>query len=422
MKRFRLAIGVLVAAFALGLGYIYSASFAPSTASRAQATSNAVAAGGHAEGEKEESGHEHKEGEEDKEGKIGMTAERIAAAKIAVAKAEPGNLRRRLSVPGAVTMDRNRIGRVAAKVIGTVAELKKRLGDGVRAGETIAILDSREVADAKSEYIAAVVNFQLQNTLYERGKALWEKKISSEQQYLRARATQQEAQVRRDLARQKLSALGVGDKEVDGLSATEQVATGLERYEIRAPISGRVTEQLVDLGAPVGGEGQAKELYVIADLSSVWVELTVSTSDLPQTREGQHVEIYASGNDRRSAGRIVFTSPVLNSETRSARVIASVPNADHFWRPGSFVTADVVLEETPAKVVVPKSALQTIKGEPSIFVRTADGFETRQVMVGNDDSQSVEVTFGLEPGETIAVSNTFLLKAEAGKSEAGHAH
>lgn len=415
MNRFRLTLGALAAASALGLAYAYFPSRAPSTVSSSAQTAAA-------KGEKAEDGHGHKESGEEKEGGINMAAERIAAAKITVAKAERGNLSRRLSVPGAVIMDRNRIGRVAAKVVGTVAELKKGLGDPVVAGETIAILDSREVADAKSEFIAATVNFQLQETLYQREQTLWDKQIAPEQRMLRARATQQEAQVRRDLARQKLSALGVGDREIEGLSDTGKVATGLQRYEIRAPISGRVTEQLVDLGAPVGGEGQAKELYVIADLSSVWVELTVSTSDLPQIKEGQKVEIHASGSDGRSTGTIVFTSPVLNQETRSARVIATVPNKDGHWRPGSFVTADVVLEETAASVVVPKSAVQTIKGEPSIFVRTADGFETRQVLLGNEDGQSVEITFGIEAGEMIAVSNTFLLKAEAGKAEAGHAH
>lgn len=384
---------------------------------------SAIASERHAEGDKEEQHAHEKTGEgEKREGQITMAAGRIAAAKIAIAKVGRGSLIKRLSVPATILVDRARVGRVAAKVVGTVSELRKGLGDTVAAGETIATLESREVADAKSEFIAATVNFDLQETLYQRERVLWDKKISSEQRMLRARATQQEALVRRDLARQKLSALGVTMREIKDLSAAGRSATGLERYNIGAPISGRVVEQLVDLGAPVGGEGQAKELYVIADLSTVWAELTVSTSDLAQIREGQKIIIRTSGVEGQSGGSIIFISPLLNQETRSARVIATVANRDLLWRPGSFVTADVLLEATEAKVVVPKSALQTVERETSVFVRTEEGFETRHVLVGNDDNQSIEITFGLEPGEQIAVSNTFLLKAEAGKAEAGHSH
>ena len=191
--------------------------------------------------------------------------------------------------------------------MGTVAELNKRLGDTVAKGEVVAVLDSREVADAKSEYLAALVNFDLQKTLFEREQSLFQKSITAEQQFLRARTTFTEAQLRADLARQKLYALGVNDKEVAGLS--RQSMQGLQRYELRSPIAGRVVERLVDLGAPVGGEGQAKELYVVADLSSVWIELSVPTADLPSIKEGQRLAITAGANGKPTEGRVVFISP-----------------------------------------------------------------------------------------------------------------
>ena len=202
--------------------------------------------GKHAHGGKAD-GHGHEEGPE---GVVKMPPERIAAAKIEVAPVGKGTLARRLSVPGTVAPDPDRIGRVAAKVVGTVAELNKRLGDTVAKGEVIAILDSREVAEAKSDYLGASVNFDLQKTLFEREQSLFQKNITAEQQFLRARTAFAEAQLRLDLARQKLFALGVGEKEIAGLSkATMQ---GLQRYEIRAPLAGRVVERKVDLGAPVG--------------------------------------------------------------------------------------------------------------------------------------------------------------------------
>lgn len=350
---------------------------------------------------------------------LAMASEQIVQSNIAVRPAEPGVLRSRLRVPGTIIPDRNRVGKVPSKVVGTVAELRKRLGEQVQAGEVIAILDSREVADAKSEYIAAIVNFQLQQTLYQREKTLWEKQVSSEQRLLRADAAYREIQVRRDGAKQKLSALGVSEEAIARLASATGDAKGLERYEIKAPIGGRIVEQLVDIGTPMGGEGQAHELYSIADLSMVWVELTVSPQDLPSIREGQQLLIEGATT---TSGTIIFTSPVLNQDTRSARVIASVDNRDGAWRPGSFVTADIAVSEAKADLVIPKAALQTIEGKSRVFVRTTEGFESREVGVGKDDGNDVEVLSGLKAGEVIAVANTFLLKAELGKSEAEHGH
>jgi cobalt-zinc-cadmium efflux system membrane fusion protein len=353
---------------------------------------------------------------------IAMDAEHIDAAKIEIRPAIRGAIKSRLRVPGTIIADRNRVARVPSKVVGTVAELKKRLGDPVSAGEIIAILDSREVADAKSEYIASIVNFRLQDTLYQRQKILWEKKVTSEQALLKAEATFQEARVRRDVARQKLSALGVGDEIVAKLAESKTPSSGLERYEIKAPIGGRIVEQLVDVGTPMGGEGQAHELYAITDLSKVWVELTVSTQDLSDIKKGQSVIIAANDGSDQSVGTIIFTSPVLNQDTRSARVIASIDNRAGKWLPGTFVTAEVAVAETKAEIVVPKGAIQNIKGEDRVFVRTDAGFEARQVDVGKRDDHSTEIVSGLMAGELVATANTFLLKAELGKSEAEHEH
>lgn len=364
-------------------------------------------------------GGEKKEGTEGKEGVLKLDADQIAAAKIETGKVSDGTLARRLTVPGTIVPAADRIGRVAAKVVGVVAELNKQLGDSVAKGEVVAVLDSREVADAKSEYLAASVNFDLQKTLFEREQTLFQKQVTAEQQFLRARTTFSEVQLRLDLARQKLMALGVPEKEIAGLT---RQSTALQRYELRAPIGGRIVERLVNLGTPVGGEGQAKELYGIADLSQVWVELAVSPRDLPSVKEGQAVQITIGGTNERAEGKIVFKSPILNPETRSARVVAQITNTNGVWQPGAFVTAGIVVEEQKAPLVVPKSALQTVGKETVVFVRTPEGFEKREVALGRSDGQSTEIVFGLDPGEEIAVTNAFTLKAELGKSEASHAH
>ena len=226
---------------------------------------------------------------------VKLSAEQIAAAHIEVAPAGPGNLLRTVRVPGNVMMDPDLIGHVPAKVIGTVIELRKRLGDTVQKGEIVAYLESREVADAKSEFLTAGSNLELQTNLFERERTLFEKKISAEQQFLRAENAFAVSKLRYDLARQKLSALDVDEGEIAELP--KQPVANLRRYALRSPTAGRVIERRVDLGAPVGGDQQEKEVYVIADMSSVWVELIASAPDLALLKEGDSIAIEDSTHD-----------------------------------------------------------------------------------------------------------------------------
>lgn len=126
--------------------------------------------------------------------------------------------------------------------------------------------------------------------------------------------------------------------------------------------------------------------------------------------------------ETRGEGRIVFLSPVLDPETRSARAVVELPNPEGAFRPGGFVTAEVATEERRFEVLVPRGAVQEIGGESVVFVRTPEGFEKREVVLGRGDQEGVEVVFGLDPGERYAAANTFVLKAELGKAEAEHSH
>ncbi|HSJ40614.1 MAG TPA: efflux RND transporter periplasmic adaptor subunit, partial [Xanthobacteraceae bacterium] len=256
-----------------------------------------------------------------REGLIKLSAAQIAALRIEVAPAGPGMLSRTVRVPGNVMMDPDRIGHVPAKVIGTVVELRKRLGDVVQKGEVVAYLESREVADAKSEFLTAAANLELQTTLIERERSLFEKKISAEQQVLRAENAFSLSKLRHDLARQKLSALDVDEAEIAELP--KQPVANLRRYALRSPISGRVIDRRVDLGAPVGGDQQEKEIYVVADLSSVWVELVASAPDLGLMKEGDDIVIEDSTRAK-ATGKTIFISPMVNTETRTTRVIVSL--------------------------------------------------------------------------------------------------
>jgi membrane fusion protein, heavy metal efflux system len=342
----------------------------------------------------------------------------IDAGKFAVAEAGPGTLTKRISVPGSIVPSGDHIARVAVRLLGTVAELRKRLGDSVQAGEVVAVIESREVADAKSEYLAARLVFDLQQTLFSRSQRLFDGKVLSENDYLRARTTFEDARVKHEIARQKLFALSLTAEQIEALP--QQPVETLRRQELRAPISGRIAERRVELGSLVGREGLESELFVIVDLSEVWAELAVSPSDLANIREAQPITISSGAGSESSSATIMLVSPLLDRDTRAARVVASVDNANRKWRPGSFVTAEIPVDETMAEIVVPLMAVQTIKGASTVFVRVTKGFEARKVTVGRQDARVAEITSGLAAGERIATANTFVLRADLGKTESGH--
>jgi cobalt-zinc-cadmium efflux system membrane fusion protein len=327
---------------------------------------------------------------------------------------QDGTLSRRIVVPGTIVPHADRIARVSVKLSATVAELRKKLGDTVAKGEVIAVLESREVANAKSEYLAALLNSDLQKNLYGRDKILWDRHVMAEQLVLKSRGAAAQAKVNLDIARQKLFALGVTENELATLP--DEPETSLRRQEVRAPISGRVVERKVDLGAAVGRDNLETELFTVADLDRVWVELAIGPTDLPMVAEGQTVSVAAHGLSRRAVGKIVFISPIVDRDTHSARVVAEIANPDGNWRPGSLVHATVAIEERSVALAVPVSAIQTIDKMRVLFVRTSEGFEKRQVMLGDGDDRLFEVLSGVRDGETIAVSNTFALKAEFLKS------
>jgi cobalt-zinc-cadmium efflux system membrane fusion protein len=365
--------------------------------------------------------HDEKPGaktEHHDEALVKLSAAQIETGKFAVEDVRGGVLGKRITVPGSIVPSGDHIARVAVRLLGTVAELRKRLGDTVVAGEVVAVIESREVADAKSEYLAARLVFDLQQTLFNRSRSLWDGKVLSENDFLRARTTFEDARVKLELSRQKLFALSLNAEQIEALP--QQPVETLRRQELRAPISGRVAERRVELGSLVGREGQESELFVIVDLSMVWAEFAVAPADLGHIREGQPISITSGGAP--SPATIMFISPLLDKDTRSARVVASVDNAARVWRPGAFVSAEIPIDQTPANLVVPKSALQTLERDNVVFVRTDEGFEARKVSLGRQDGRVAEVTAGLKAGEQIATANTFVLKADLGKAAVEHQH
>src|SRR6266576_560702 len=169
-----------------------------------------------------------------------MTDEQIKLAQVELAEVGPATIAKRLVVPGSIVPNADLIAHVSVKLSGTVAELRKNIGDDVLKDEVIAVLESREVADAKSEYMAARLTNDLAQDLSNRDKTLWEGRAVPEQQYLRSRNTAAQSAMKVNIARQKLMALGLAENEITALPDTSEAL--LRRQDVRAPISGRVVE------------------------------------------------------------------------------------------------------------------------------------------------------------------------------------
>lgn len=212
----------------------------------------------------------------------------------------------------------------------------------------------------------------------------------------------------------------IGDTVEKGeLLAKIESNQSLTVYEMRAPISGTVIDRQISLGEYAS---EQKPAFIVADISTVWVDLSVYRRDLPRVRIGDTVQIDVGDGGTPIEAKLSYVSPVGSSDTQSALVRAVVANDGMRLRTGLFVSARLILSAKQVPVAVKGTALQTVENKNVVFVRNGEKFETREVEIGSRDFENVEIVFGLMDGDRYAAKNSFVVKAELGKSEASHDH
>ena len=287
----------------------------------------------------------------------------------------------------------------------------------MRAGQLLAVLESRELADAKALFLASVERLKLANAVFEREERLRDERISSEQDFLDARRALAEARIERRTAEQKLHALGFSNGDLEGLSNQHDATFTI--YRLTAPFDGTVIDRHITIGETVEA-GYA--VLTVADLDSVWIDLSVYQKDIGVVRAGQRASIVTEHGERADL-EIGFVQPLVGEDTRTARARIVAPNRNGLWHPGCFVTATVTTSSAHANVVVPDTAVIRMEdGDDVVFVETAEGFEPRLVEVGRRSGDEVEIASGIEPGEQIVTDGGFSLKAELGKETFGDGH
>jgi cobalt-zinc-cadmium efflux system membrane fusion protein len=410
-------LGLVAAALAGFVGYRELRSGSTMAKKDAHGHAHAPAEKGKAKGEDDHAhaGHDHGSVERS-EGFIKFSPEQMQAAGVAIAPAASGTLVKEIAVPGRIAINADRQAKIVPRLAGTVSKINKRMGEAVKENEILAVLESRDMADAKAEFLAAWRGEELARSVFAREERLWKQKVTAEQELLNARNAHQGAKIKLDLAHQRLHTMGLSEEEIDALPRVSD-EDKYRFYEIRSPIAGRVTSRNLVLGQAVGIE---KEVFTVADLSTVWLEIAIAPNDLGFAKEGQEVRVQSGAH--RASGKIVALSPMIDPDTRSAKAIAEIDNASGSWKLGDFAAVQVIGGSQEANLIVPRDALQTIRGAKAVFVSEGEGFKMRAVTTGREDSANVEILSGLDFGETIATGNTFILKAELGKAEAEHQH
>lgn len=380
----------------------------------------------HSESEEDHEGHEHAPSEdhdhEEEPGVVQLTDEQIEATGLVVAEANAGLLQSSINLRGEVRINEDNMAHVSPRIPGVIKSVLKSVGDKVVKGELLAVIDSRQLAEAKAAYIAAKERLKLVELKFEREKALWEKKITPEQEFLDARESFSEARIQHESALYKLQALGLLPQSIK-----RDLGAGLDkslgRFPVNAPIGGTIVFKHAGLGEPVTEE---REMFVIADLASVWVDLKVYKKDLGTLKKGTKVLVSTDADDTKIEGEIHFISPIFDSETRTAVARLVLPNHNGQLRPGLFVTAHAETVAVTRPVVIPQDAVLTIDNEQVVFLAATDGYSPQPVQLGIRDSSRVEVLSGLKPGQRYVAKGAFELKAKLVTSamdpHAGHGH
>jgi membrane fusion protein, heavy metal efflux system len=361
----------------------------------------------HAEGE-------HVEGEHAQEGSpvVVLDSLMLAMSNVRLGEAEvvaTGSL----PVTGTITYDANRVSHVGPKTDGRIVGLRADLGAQVARGGVLALLESAQIGALRADLREAQALVEIAVENFEREQRLEAQGISSRRELLDARAELRRAESAMQSAASQLRLLGADDGQGG-------------QFALSAPFAGVVVEKHASLGEVVGPSDQ---IFTIADLSRLWIELDVFERNLGDIAVGQPVRVTTTAYPSRVfPGEIVYVGDILDPETRTVRARVEVENADGALKPGMFARAEIETRSGTGveTVVVPREAVQDIDGQTMIWVPggAAGEFVATPVEVGADRGDGrVPVLSGLEAGDVLVTEGAFTLKSELSKGEfGGHSH
>lgn len=365
------------------------------------------------------------------EGKLVLSADELEEAGISTEPVVKGSVAVTLRVTGEVQTAENRVAHVTPRIPGTLRDIYKNLGDAVTAGTVLATVQSVELGEAKAAYVASIAERTLAERNFDRWKQLFEKGLKTQNELWSAENDLTRARLRRDAAANKLRAMGVTPSEVEALGKGEDVEI-TNYYPLQSPIAGEILDRHATLGESVEVKDQ---VYLIADISEVWVLAAVYEKDLGLVRTGMVGRVKSPAFSGEFKGQVTYVAQKVDEKTRTVTLRLTVGNGpggaagERFaLRPGMFVTVDLETSRKDGVPVLPGSALQEVGGRTVVFVRSdppqgaAAAFEKRPVSLGIRHGTIVEVVDGVRLGEEVVTQNGYLLKSEFERSQIGEGH
>lgn len=312
---------------------------------------------------------------------------------------------------GTITYDANRVSVVGPRVEGRIVSVRTDLGEPVRTGAVLAVIESPDVGQLRGDLARARAALDVARQNYEREERLFGDQITSQKALLEAQGGYRSAEADVNSARARLDAVG---------AASGQGAA----FGLLSPLSGTVVERNASPGQLVG---PSSSLFTVADLHHVWISADVFESDLPRVRQGAPATVLPQALPGEAfQGRVTYAGGVVDSATRTFKVRVEVPNPTRRLRPGMFAQVRISTLAAPgaAPPVVPDIAVQELDRRQVVFVpgRRAGEFIARPVVLGPPAGDGmVTVTGGLKSGDRIVTKGAFQLKAELTKASFGEA-
>lgn len=337
------------------------------------------------------------------EGFVPLTPERLSASGIALERVEPGSLQSEVIAQATVAAPPEGQALLTARADGAVVRINKRLGDPVGAGETVALLESREAAAFVAERNAAAARAQAARAAAAREQRLFDAKITARQDLEAAVAAKRTAEAELQRAEAAVSAAGV---------------TGGGRYlAVRSPIGGRITEVDTQLGAYVSA---GAELFNVADPRRLQIDASVPVSDAQRIQPGDRAQVELPSGGVVEA-RVRSVTPALDAESRTATVVLQLSGAPGGLTQGQGVRVRIVPRGGQQRgIILPEEAVQQIEGRDMVFVTVKGGVQAVPVTLGTRSGGRVEIVDGLEAGQTVVTRNAFALKSQLGAEADDH--
>lgn len=344
----------------------------------------------------------------DESARVGLTAQPVTRS----------DFRTHRDFPGIVQPNQRNMIEITTLVRGRVVEVYADLGQEVKGNATLAILYSSELGLAQSAYLKARAKLNVAEQSYSRAQFLLEEKVIGEAEAQRRHAELLSIQAEANEAHDRLKLLGMNAEEFRRLEQSREIRSVVP---IVAPFAGRVIGRKLTRGEVVE---ITDNLFVIADLSEVWVLANIPEKDIPfvlslHASGAKHADVRLNAYPGETfKGRITYVGDVLDPSTRTMQLRLELPNADGRLKPEMFASVRLYSESQPDRLAVPEAALQRDQGRIFVFVqRNANEYEARDVQVGESNGTYTSITAGLTEGELVVTRGAFVLKSELLKKQ-----